>query len=165
MTDQVILRIDGQVQQPQQLSLEDLRKIEPEHQVTNLTALGYKRNGQAIRLQGLLAVAGATREATHLGLHASADNFHASIPLAPIRERGLLIFSHDDRPLSPGDGGPLRFFIPDHAACRTDEIDECANVKFVDHIELTAGKGYDNRPTDEEEHRRLHAQQQQAAQQ
>ena len=54
---------------------------------------------------------------------------------------------------------PARFFIPDHAACHTDEVDECANVKFVDHIELTVGKGFDNRPEDDEEHERLHREQ------
>jgi hypothetical protein len=29
-------------------------------------------------------------------------------------------------------------------------------VKFLDHIELTVGKGFDNRPQDDEEHARLH---------
>ena len=40
-----------------------------------------------------------------------------------------------------------------------DEIDECANVKYLDHIELTAGKGHDNRPHDEQQHAALHAKQ------
>jgi hypothetical protein len=59
--------------------------------------------------------------------------------------------------LSVDQGGPFRFFIPDHAACQMDEIDECANVKFLDHIEFTAGKGHDNRPQDEQQHAALHA--------
>ena len=56
-------------------------------------------------------------------------------------------------------GGPVRFFIPDHAACHVAEVDECANVKFVDRIELTHGRGFDNRPTEEEEHVELHRRQ------
>jgi hypothetical protein len=32
-----------------------------------------------------------------------------------------------------------------------------ANVKFVDRIELTADKGFDNRPHDGAEHAALHA--------
>ena len=32
-----------------------------------------------------------------------------------------------------------------------------ANVKFVDRIELTAGRGRDTRPEDDEEHEQLHA--------
>jgi hypothetical protein len=46
--------------------------------------------------------------------------------------------------------------IRDPAACHTDELDDCANVKFVDRIELTAGKGRDTRPEDEQEHAALH---------
>ena len=42
---------------------------------------------------------------------------------------------------------------------KTDEIDECLNVKYVERIELTAGPGRDTRPTDEEEHAELHARQ------
>jgi hypothetical protein len=53
----------------------------------------------------------------------------------------------------------VRFLIPDYAACHTDEIDECANVKFVDRIELTTEKGFDNRPHDGAAHAALHAKQ------
>ena len=56
-------------------------------------------------------------------------------------------------------GGPVRFFIWDSAACQSAEVDECANVKFLDHIELTVERGFDNRPEDEEEHARLHREQ------
>ena len=51
---------------------------------------------------------------------------------------------------------PIRFLIRDPAACRTDELDDCANVKFVDRIELTTSKGHDTRPENEAEHERLH---------
>ena len=84
------------------------------------------------------------------------DDFHASIPLEPVRNKALVIYKLDGKPLDDSAGGPFRFFVPDHAACHTDEIDECANVKFLDHIELTVGKGFDNRPQDDEEHAHLH---------
>ena len=54
---------------------------------------------------------------------------------------------------------PFRFLIPDFAACKTHEIDECANVKFVNRIELTRERGHDNRPHDEAEHAALHEKQ------
>ena len=92
-------------------------------------------------------------------MHSSTDNFHASIPLAPVRERSLLIYQLNGQPLQPQAGGPVRFLILDHAACHTDEIDECANVKFVDHIELTVAKGFDNRPEDDDAHEQLHREQ------
>jgi hypothetical protein len=53
----------------------------------------------------------------------------------------------------------VRFFIPDFATCHTDEIDECANVKFVELFELTAEKGFDNRPHDGAAHEELHRRQ------
>ena len=68
----------------------------------------------------------------------------------------MLIYRLDGQPLAASHGGPTRFFIRDHAACHTHEIDECANVKFVDHIEFTAGKGFDNRPQDDAAHEQLH---------
>ena len=109
-----------------------------------------------VRLVGLLEMAGSRPTATYLGLHSSTDDFHASIPLAPVVERAMLIYRLDDQPLTADSGGPVRFYISDFAACHTDEIDECANVKFVDHIELTTQKGVDNRPQDDEEHEKLH---------
>ena len=56
-----------------------------------------------------------------------------------------VIYELDGEPLPISAGGPIRFYIPDHAACHTAEVDECANVKFVDLIELSTGKGLDTR--------------------
>jgi DMSO/TMAO reductase YedYZ molybdopterin-dependent catalytic subunit len=126
--------------------------------VQDVRRLGATRPGDAVRLAGLLQRAGCRPAARYLGLHSETDNFHASIPLDAVRERGLLIYRADGRPLPVSAGGPFRFFIPDHHACHTDEIDECANVKFLDHIELTARRGFDNRPQDDQEHARLHRQ-------
>ena len=53
-----------------------------------------------------------------------------------------------------------RLGVPDDlASCHTAEVDECANVKYVERIELTAEKGHDNRPHDGAEHAALHARQ------
>ena len=46
--------------------------------------------------------------------------------------------------------------IPDYAACHSAEVDECANVKFVDRLELSAQPGFDNRPHDDKAHEALH---------
>ena len=78
------------------------------------------------------------------------------ITLDAVRERAILIYELDGRPLAESAGGPVRLLIPDYAACKTAEVDECANVKFVDRIELTAERGFDNRPQDESEHAKLH---------
>jgi DMSO/TMAO reductase YedYZ molybdopterin-dependent catalytic subunit len=150
------LVIEGQVRRPCSLSHDDLLGLAAETQVEDVRELGAKRPGRAVRLSAVLGAAEPLETATYLGLHASADDFHASIPLAPVLERAVIIYSAAGQPLSVSAGGPFRLFIPDHAACHVSEIDECANVKFIDRIELTEGKGYDNRPEDDEAHRALH---------
>jgi DMSO/TMAO reductase YedYZ molybdopterin-dependent catalytic subunit len=156
MKNPILLRIDGEVDDPQDLTFDDLDALDPSRRVLDVKRYGAKRGGDAVTLAGLLEIVGAKPTAKYLGLHSSTDDFHASIPLAPVKERALLIYRLNDQPLDFAVGGPLRFFVPDHAACHTDEIDECANVKYVEHLELTTSKGYDNRPQDDEEHEQLH---------
>jgi DMSO/TMAO reductase YedYZ molybdopterin-dependent catalytic subunit len=152
----VLLRIDGAVTTPRDLTFADLETLDACHRILDVSQFDPKRKGDAIKLSGLLDLVGLLPTAQYIGLHGSRDNFHASIPLAPVRDRAFLIYRLAGQPLDLQAGGPVRFYIPDHAACHTAEIDECANVKFVDHIELTATKGFDNRPQDESEHQRLH---------
>lgn len=150
------LVIDGEVERPAKLSFADLEAMAAEYQLPDVSRFDPKRKGDAVTLAGLLAFVGAKQDAKWLGLHGSLDNFHASIPVADVRDKAFLIYKLDGQPLPQKAGGPFRFFIPDHAACQTHEIDECANVKFVDHIELTKEKGFDNRPHDAQEHEHLH---------
>ena len=156
MSNENVLRIDGEVETSRELTFADLAAIDAKHQVLDVSQFDPKRRGDAVKLTGLLELVGAKPSASYIGLHGTLDNFHASIPLAPVRNRAFLIYRLDGAPLDAKAGGPFRFYIPDHASCHTDEIDECANVKFVDHIELTAERGFDNRPNDDEEHAKLH---------
>jgi len=150
------LRITGEVFNPATLSQADLAALPAAHQVLDVTKLVANRPGTAIRLAGLLEFVQPAGDVKWLTLHAAKDDFHASIPLEQVREKGLLIYALDGQPLSPAKGGPFRFFIPDYLACHSAEIDECANVKFVDHIELTVARGLDNRPHDDAAHAALH---------
>ncbi len=154
--EQTQLRISGDVARPVTLSLADLYDLPSAHQVPDVRTLVANRPGTAVRLAGLLELVQPAADVKYLTLHAAADDFHASIPLDQVREKGLLIYALDGEPLSPAKGGPFRFFIPDYLACHSAEIDECANVKFVDHIELTAARGPDNRPHDDAAHAALH---------
>ena len=152
-----LLTIAGQVENPRSLTFADLAAVPAEHQVADVSRIVPGRQGDAVKLAGLLALAKPQPGAIYLGLHSSTDDFHASIPLAVVADRALVIYRLEGQPLPLKAGGPVRFFIPDFAACHTDEIDECANVKFVDRIELTSAKGFDNRPHDGAEHEALHA--------
>ncbi|MDZ4783674.1 MAG: molybdopterin-dependent oxidoreductase [Planctomycetia bacterium] len=150
------LRVDGLVERALALNFDDLRALPEADQVRDVRRLGAKRGGDAVGLATILRLAGASSEAQYITLHAGADDFHASVPLSSVSDKAVLIYQQDGAPLPAAAGGPFRFFIPDHAACRTAEIDECANVKFVDRIELTRERGFDNRPQDETEHAKLH---------
>jgi hypothetical protein len=156
---EVMLKIEGDVGQPRTLTFADLAAIPAEHQVNDVSRIVPGRQGDAVTLKGLLELVQPSGTAKWLGLHSSTDNFHASIPLAAVSERAIVMYRQNGQPLPAQAGGPVRFFIPDFAACHTHEIDECANVKFVDRIELTADKGFDNRPHDGDEHAELHRRQ------
>jgi DMSO/TMAO reductase YedYZ molybdopterin-dependent catalytic subunit len=154
-----MLNITGEVAQPRTLTYDDLVSIDARHQVSDVSRLLPGRQGDAVRLAGIVELIRPTEKAKYLGLHSSTDNFHASIPLAAVLDRAVVIYRLNGQPLPAKAGGPVRFFIPDFAACHTHEIDECANVKFVDSLELTAQKGFDNRPHDGDSHAELHARQ------
>lgn len=151
-----ILKVSGQVDRPKAFTYQDLADLPAEMQIADVSQIDPTRAGVAIRLNGLLQVVGAKPTAVFLGLHSAHDDFHASIPLAELADRAFLIYKLNGSGLPREKGGPVRFYIPDHASCNTDDIDECANVKFVDHIEFTADRGFDNRPQDEDEHAKLH---------
>lgn len=155
--NEVLLKITGDVESPRELTFADLAAIDTNQQIVDVSQITAGRKGDAVRLAGLLSLAKPRPDAKYLNLHATTDNFHASIPLSAVAEKAIVIYRFEGQPLSVKAGGPIRFFIPDHKACRTDEIDECANVKFVDTIELSATRGFDNRPHDEKEHADLHA--------
>jgi DMSO/TMAO reductase YedYZ molybdopterin-dependent catalytic subunit len=150
------LLIDGEVRQPVSWTAANLAAIHAAHQISDIGRFDAKRSGRAVRLAGILSVVGEKPAARWLTLYSSRDNFHASIPLAAVRDRAMIVYERDGQPLGEQSGGPFRFFIPDHANCHTADVDECANVKFVDRIELSAERGPDNRPTSEAEHARLH---------
>jgi hypothetical protein len=154
---EVILRIDGEVVHPLQLTYADFADLPSSDQINDVSRFHPKRHGDGVTLESLLVRAVPKSSATYLTLHASTDDFHASIPLEAVRAEGIVVYKLAGEPLPLNRGGPIRFLIRNPAACHTDELDDCANVKFVDRIELCAGKGRDNRPHDDDAHEALHA--------
>jgi DMSO/TMAO reductase YedYZ molybdopterin-dependent catalytic subunit len=153
---EIVLCIDGEVSQPLALTFDDLAAIPAAQQVSDVSRFHPTRQGDAVTLEALLAKSRPRPAASYLTVHATADDFHSSVPLAEVRGEGLVVYRLAGGPLPVKNGGPIRFLIRNPAACHTDELDDCANVKFVDRIELTAGKGRDNRPHDDVAHDKLH---------
>ena len=160
MDSPVILRIAGTLTGKRVFTWEDLTAINSKWQIADVSQLDSARSGGAIWLRGILEVAEVLPEAKFITLHSERDDFHASLPLEGVYERGMFIYRQQNQPLPVTAGGPVRFFIQDHTACKATEIDECANVKFVDRIEFSPQKGFDNRPLDDAAHEALHRQEQ-----
>ena len=152
----VKLTIDGLVQHPVSLGYEELSQFSESDQVVDVSRFAGKKQGDAVTLDSLLRLVEPLPEANYLTLHAGRDDFHVSIPLESVKLEGLLVYKIGDEPLGVNQGGPFRFLIKDFAACHSAELDDCANVKYLDRMELSQLKGLDTRPTTDEEHEALH---------
>jgi DMSO/TMAO reductase YedYZ molybdopterin-dependent catalytic subunit len=153
----ILLTIDGLVAEPQSWTFEDLKSLPEGVQVPDVSQQIPSKKGVGLTLKGILETVQPTREGYWITFHASRDDFASSIPAdQDVIETGIVIYALDGQPLPVEQGGPTRFMIPNPAACQTAELDECANVKFLDRIEISAERGKDTRPTNEEEHEALH---------
>jgi Oxidoreductase molybdopterin binding domain len=147
------LQIEGEVILPCELGYADLAAL-PD-QVEDVGALIPGRTGGGVRLRAVLRRAGIKDGATHVTVSSSDGKFHASVPLASVRE-AVLAYRLGNEPLPEKLGGPIRLLIPDVEPCAIGEVDACANVKFVATLRLTRGAGADTRPTSDAEHDELH---------
>lgn len=150
------LRVDGLVETPRTFAFDDFRSFSEPEQVRDFTRFHPKRPGDGVTLRAILDRVKPASNATYLTLHATRDDFAASIPLAAVLDEAVVVYQLNGAPYPETKGGPFRFLIKNPAVCHTNELDDCANVKFVDRIELTAGRGRDTRPHDEAEHEALH---------
>lgn len=124
-------------------------------QVPDVSALAADRAGVAVSLASVLDDAGLGDGAEFITIHAEG-NYSASVPLAAVKDHAILIYELDGEALPHDKGGPIRFFIPDVAACQTDEVDQCANVKYVQRLVLSAEPGQDTRPKTPKQHVDVH---------
>jgi DMSO/TMAO reductase YedYZ molybdopterin-dependent catalytic subunit len=139
------LAVSGEVLTPRSFSLAELALLPG--QVPDLEARIPGRAGRAVELRAILAAVGVGPRATHVTVSASDGAFHASVPLSAIGE-AVIAYALGDSPLPEALGGPLRFFIPDASRCDVASgVNECANVKRLAALRLTAGPGEDTRPT------------------
>ncbi len=159
------LLVDGAVELPHRFDYDALLALPAHYQIADVSPVHPGRKGQAVDLRALLELVKPHAEANYLTLHADHDDFHVSIPLADILDRGMVLYQQQGAPISTSAGGPIRFLIRDPATCHSAELDDCANVKYLSRIELTVKRGRDTRPEDEKSHAALHARQQQQVQQ
>jgi DMSO/TMAO reductase YedYZ molybdopterin-dependent catalytic subunit len=156
MDDPVVLKVEGAVDNPLELRFDDLAALPEAFQIRDVSRFHAKRYGDGVALEAILERARPRSDANYLTLHADRDDFHASIPLEAVRGESVIVYKHGENRLGTEHGGPIRFLIKDPTACHTSELDDCANVKFLSRIELSAKKGRDTRPGDDAAHAALH---------
>ena len=147
------LVVAGLVGEPRTYDFEDLAALPG--QIADVSALAEGRQGAAVRLATLIERSKPTNDASYITLFADGD-YSASVPLEAVIDQAVLMYRLGDGPLDREHGGPVRFLIPDVAACQTAEVDSCANVKFLRRIELGSERGRDVRPRPRTEHADLH---------
>lgn len=136
------LTVYGQVEREKSFGYAELKTLP--NQVEDVSREVEGRQGRGVRLRSLIEAAGRKAGATHATLASGDDKFTASVPLDDILD-AVLVYELKGEPLPAHLGGPIRFLIPDAAACHSGGADTCANVKFLSRIELTQGKVEDSR--------------------
>jgi len=144
--DSWALTIDGLVDQPLELTLQDIReKYEPLDQFITLSCISNSVGGDLIGtqrwtgvpLKGILNDAKPRENAVQLHI-TSADGFdeYLSRSLVDTDERIMLAYAWDGLPLPTAHGFPLRVFIPDRYGMK--------QPKWIVRIELndTEDEGY-----------------------
>ncbi len=120
--DEWRLRFTGLVDNPLELTLDDLRNnYEPLHQFVTLACISNRIAGDLIgtqrwtgvSLKRLLEDVGLQANATHLKITA-ADGFDEVVSLETVNddERVMLTYAWDGLPLTEPHGFPLRIYIP-----------------------------------------------------
>ena len=138
------LQVDGLVEQPLALTLDDLRTFPAVSQVITLECISNPVGGDLIstsrwtgaRLKDVLDRAGMSPSATEAYVTA-ADSFYESITMSDITDpRTLLVYEMSGVPLSKEHGFPLRVYIPNRHGMK--------QPKWIERIELIDrhGPGY-----------------------
>lgn len=156
MSDQVLLTVEGALESPLALTYDAFLAFDEPEQVRDVSRIQPHRRGNGVTLDAILDRTKPHPDAQYLTFHASRDDFYVSIPLAPVRGHCIVVYSVEGAPLPVAEGGPLRLLVRDPSACHTSELDDCANIKHLDRIELTIRRGHDTRPTTIADHEALH---------
>lgn len=131
------LRIEGRVDRPVDLNRADLAALAESAQIPDVSTINPTRRGTGVDFAAVIDQAGPASDATRVILHADRDGFHVALPLAAMRARAVVIYGRDGDPLPDREGGPFRVVVREAAGCATgEELDDCANVKFLSRIEL-----------------------------
>ncbi|MFO1010635.1 MAG: hypothetical protein U1F29_11290 [Planctomycetota bacterium] len=131
-------RVCGKVSSELELSFDDLRGLPAEYQIADAGRFARGAQGEAVRLAGLLARAGAAKHPLFLNF----GNRDGSVRLAVFRHQveplGLVVYARGGKPLAAAEGGPFRLLLPGFH----DGAGDLANLGW---IEVATKAGPDER--------------------
>ncbi|MFQ5780102.1 MAG: molybdopterin-dependent oxidoreductase [Nitrospiria bacterium] len=131
-----MLSVGGAVEKKEKWDYEALSHLPEEDQIEDVSRCAAGVKGSGVRVRALLRESTPLSNADHVTFHSQDEIYAASIPLRGALENGILIYKRDGVPLPAAKGGPFRLVFPQGGS-------DCCNVKSVDRIELTIGKGKD----------------------
>jgi len=129
-----MLRIEGDIERPRELSFDDLAALPG--QIADVATLAKGRTGGAVPLRSVLDAVGVSPAAARVTLESTDGTFSQEAPLAALGS-AVLVYRSGDGPLPPGEGGPIRFLVPNLEECERAGIDRCTNVKALGRIRLS----------------------------
>ncbi|MGA2702131.1 MAG: molybdopterin-dependent oxidoreductase [Isosphaeraceae bacterium] len=112
MPDEILLLVDGAVENRLELRFADLAALPASQQVPDVSRFHAKRQGDGVALEAILAQARPRAEANYLTLHADRDDFHVSVPLAAVRAEGIVVYHRAGEPLGIR-GGARKAALPE----------------------------------------------------
>ena len=145
-----VVTVEGSCHRPTAFSYHDLAQMHSDYQIDDLSKVDERLEGKAVRLRALVDRAGPVLHTRYITVESEDGKFAASLPLHEVQRTAVVVYEKGGKPLSRDDGGPVRFIIPFFP-------DKCANVKGATQLTLSEKPGRDTRPSNAEEHAKIHA--------
>lgn len=136
------LKVNGLVEEPLEMRLDDIKRYEPLHAFITLACISNPLGGPwisttrwtGVSMQKILPLWKLKPQARHLRIN-GADGFYECVALETIHadERVMLVYEWDGVPLPMDHGFPLRIYIPSRYGMKQPKW--IATIEATDHWE------------------------------
>jgi DMSO/TMAO reductase YedYZ molybdopterin-dependent catalytic subunit len=159
--DKYRLEIEGEVENPQTFSLDQLKKIKDQqiecdiHCVTSWSKFNTQWEG--ISFQKLFEIVKPTEKANFIEFYCADGGFTTTVPIDKVKSKeNILALKYDGVPLGDKHGGPVRAVIPDLYFYKSAKWVTKINFLQKDKLGYWERGGYSNKadPWKEQRYRR-----------